>query len=245
MYALPVPHVSLFQFVGYGLIGIGLITLAAVGIGAGVIAARRRKAGDTWANGASPADDDAAADEARRMRILIDDREHDFAGWMALSPVQPDTRTVEEHAREVTPFDARTTGSVAAEPVDGPVEPAEVAEHVAPGAGSVASIAAIGEDTKLRGPVALAALERAEEAAYAEAEQRAVDSYFTGLDAALDRFRERTVRADNWLYYLHGDHPSECPHCTLALEAISDEYRMLSTHTSEIPRAELDAMLAA
>jgi hypothetical protein len=241
MYALPVPHVSLLEFISYGMIGTGLVILAVVGIGAGVLAARRRKPGDTWANGASPAD---AEDEARRIRILTDDREHSFATWLVPLPVQPDMRTSEERARGVAPFDGGSA-DVATDPALRPAERTEVLEHVAPGAGSVASVAALGEDTKLRGPLALAALERAEVAAYAEAEQRAVDSYFTGLDAALDRFRAATVRADNWLYYLHGDHPSECAHCALALDAISDEYRLMTTHTGEIPRDELDRLLAA
>lgn len=249
MYALPAPHVSLLEFISYGMIGIGLLTLAVIGVGAGILAARRRKPGDTWANGASPADGE---DEARRLRILADDREHGFAAWMAPLPAHPELRAPRERAEDLAPFDARTAGFAAAEPA--PAEPADVAEHVAPGAGSVVSIAETAIDTKLRDSVGLTLLHAAEEQAYAEIEEHEVAALFADFDRAVGAGLEHLERAQwsagAWSFYQHDAEGAHCPHCAEAVEKVSGEFReltarVLSEHTQQFSRADLMAVLAS
>lgn len=129
----------------------------------------------------------------------------------------------------------------------------EMVEHVAPGAGSVASLGHIADDTRIRSVAQVTELHRAEAAAYAEDAVRADADFFARFDrvmsVALAGFQERTSRVDAWLFYQHDDTRSECPHCTEALREVSDEYAQLvadraNTDTGEISKAELRALLA-
>lgn len=196
------------------LIGVGLLGLAAV-----LFLPRPRPAVAGWDA------DEEAADHLRGLRVAADDQEHgDLWGYPRALPAAP-------------VLDERTAEVVAALPA---AKAAEVVAQVAPGAGSVVSMAAEFADTKLRDSVGLVLLHEAEEAAYAEAESHEVAHYFTGLDAALARFRAATFRADAWKHYLHDQPGATCPCCTAADE-ISGEYRRL---LAEYPTSEWSLVAA-
>jgi len=170
--------------------------------------------------------------EAARLRLLADG--------------------VDVYDLPVPSWDGRTQ-ALAVDPTLRRTEVAEMVAHVAPGAGSVASLAHTTQDTRIRSAGQLAELREAEEAAYAEAATREDREFFARFDlvmsVALAGFRERTVRADNWLHYVHDDACADCPHCTAALHEVSDEYaqivrRVEAQDTGVFSRAELAELLA-
>jgi len=196
-------------------------------------AGRRRAALAEQVAWAPPRDDE---DHARYLRILADDG--DMAVWYT-----PTARP--------RPLDERTA-VLAVDPTLKPAEVVEMVEHVAHGAGSVVSTAAMAVSTHLRTPAQQAELEAAWDEALlevplreAEAEERAFFAEFRGrLNVAVGTFRAATARADHWLAYLHDDE-TECPSCAVALGEISSEYRKLTEHTGEMSRRELAELLAA
>lgn len=129
-------------------------------------------------------------------------------------------------------------------------EIAEMVEHVEHGAGSVATVAAIAEDTSLRGPLATAALEAAEEAAYVEAERLDMVALFAGFDTAVAARRAEIDHMQalvaGWSFYIHDAEGHECPHCAAALHEISEEHRhIVGEHDTQAwDMRELRAALA-
>jgi hypothetical protein len=171
---------------------------------------------------------DADADRLRRLRIQADD----------------------EVWRTTTGFDTRTAELV----VDPTLKAADVAEmvhHVAPGEGSVVSVADEAGDTKLRTLAQVAELLAAEVEAYTEAVAREADVVFAAFDAAM---REAFARIDRlqaavspWSFYQHDDEGARCPHCAEDIAAVSGEYRQIvaAYDTSAWDVRELRAALAA
>lgn len=181
---------------------------------------------------AAPVDD--ADDRARGLRILADDRARGTAAWMH-APAwaieagypSPAMRTSAERAAGAAPVEVGKDW----------VDPMR-ADYTAYGIGSVVSLAAIAEDTKLRGPVALAILHRAEEQAYAEAEQRE----FAAFDAAVADGLARIDRLQanwGWSFYAHDDAGAHCPACRDAVEEVSGEYRDLVARVLAEPTGPL------
>jgi hypothetical protein len=146
-------------------------------------------------------------------------------------------------------LDARTAELVI-DPTLKAADVAQMVEHVAPGPGSVVSVAAVAEDTRLRGPRATAELEAAE----AEAHDEALVRDFAGFDQAmadafarLDRLQWRQAA---WSFYVHAADGHACPHCTEAVTELTGEYqeltaRVLAESTQAMDLRELRAALAA
>ena len=158
----------------------------------------------------APAPVDDAEDRARGRRIADDD-----TLWLIAIGDRP--RPIMAIERPALTVD--------------PVVPDDVAAHVAPGAGSVASVAATAMDTKLRDSVGRAILAAAEVAAHAEETVRADARFFAvfrlRMDQALGRFEASAAvgRADMWLHYEHDIDDAHCKHCAEAVAEISGEYR--------------------
>jgi len=150
-------------------------------------------------------------------------------------------------------FDDRTAELVI-DPTLNAADVEAIVEHVAPGAGSVVSVADAVAPTTMRGPRARAEVAAAEVAAHDEAARRADVDFFARFDrvmeVALAGFRERTVRADTWMHYLHEDATARCAHCAEAVAEVSDEFRLMvrkaeATMTGGYSLTELEALLAA
>lgn len=180
----------------------------------------------------------AAEDIARFLRIRADD-----ALWTAHTPAP-------------AVLDQRTAVLVV-DPTLKPAEVAEMVEHVAPGAGSVVSVADEPVDTRLRTMHEEAELASAWDAATAESAARAANTadgmifatFRTSMDAALNGFRAATARVDAWAHYLHDAGDTRCPHCTQAVADVSGEYRALVNRvelesTQSWSRHELATILA-
>jgi hypothetical protein len=222
------------------------VTLVAIGVVLAVhtvIGNRRARA----------ADEVYADDHLRAIRITADDQGYLHA-WNMATPagVRPVGATL-PHRLTVAAFEARTEELVI-DPTLSAAEVAEIVEHVEPGTGSVASVVAATEDTKLRGPAALIRLAVAEEEAYAEAEEREWAALFAGFDRAVAErmliMNELTAKDWGWVFYQHDAEGMHCPHCQKAVDQVSGEFRAMvaraeGTHTGEIDRRELAALLAA
>jgi len=194
-------------------------------------------------------------DHLRFLRITAD--EEAMRGWrgtgqypatlyrsMTVSPLPPAS------AYTPAPVLDERTAQLVVDPTLKAADVAQLVEHVAPGPGSVVSVAAITEDTRLRGPRATAELEAAE----AEAHDEALVRDFAGFDQAmadafarLDRLQWRQAA---WSFYVHAADGHACPHCTEAVTELTGEYReltarVLSESTQAMDLRELRAALAA
>ena len=143
---------------------------------------------------------------------------------------------------------AAATGSKRAIVVDPLTD--DVLAHVAPGAGSMASVAAEVGDTKLRSAAEAAEVRAAEAEAYAQAqaeEARLAQAWSSGMWAELDA---KLWKIAPWLFYAHDDEGAHCPRCAAAIEHVSGEFaalveRVESETTGEISRRDIEALLAA
>jgi hypothetical protein len=208
--------------------------------------------------------EDEAADRRRLLRITADDQGYLHA-WRSGEPYVPQPRPVAptgiilqadgtggrnaaDGSSGGNVLDARTLELVV-DPTLSAAEVAEMVAHVEHGTGSVATVAATAEDTKLRGPQALARLQAAEVDAYAEAQTQearlAVNEAFSGSGGMWADLDRKLWAIAPWIFYAHDDEGAQCPHCATALSAVSGEYRKLTERTEEIDRRELEAMLAA
>ncbi len=124
-------------------------------------------------------------------------------------------------------------------------------EHVAPGVGSVASVAAAARDTRMRTAAEQARLEADWDAAIDEVEKQEVRLFMADFDRQLSKalaaFGQATVRVGNWEAYQHRDNEHECEHCQRAVKETSDEYRLIRSldDTGAISRADIEALYAA
>jgi len=221
-------------------------TFIAIGIAVAVHAAashRRDRA----------ADEAFADDHLRAIRITADDQGYLHA-WNMDTPasVRPVEATL-PYRLPVAAFEARTERLVI-DPTLSAVEVAEIVQHVEPGAGSVASVIAVAEDTRLRGPAATARLAAAEEAAYAEAEEREWVELFAGFDRAVAErmliMNELQASDWGWSFYQHDAEGMHCPRCQAAVNAVSGEFQAMvaraeRTDTGAFDRRELEALLAS
>ncbi len=149
------------------------------------------------------------------------------------------------------PVDVWMVKAVTVDPTLTAADVATAVEHVAPGVGSVASVAAVAEDTRMRTSAQLRELQAAELEAYAEAPAQEDRLFFAAYDRqmarALTRFDEATARVDQWEAYQHRDNEHECAHCRRAVKENSDEYKLIRSldDTGSISRADIDALYAA
>lgn len=127
---------------------------------------------------------------------------------------------------------------------------ADVAEHVAPGVGSVVSLAEVDFDTKTcRTPSEQAHLDGVWNEAHAEQERRREIEFWAGFEAAMDRAVDEFRRTDRRIHRLHVASDTHCPHCREVLEQHSGEFAQLvrdreRTDTREIDRRAVAALLA-
>ncbi len=127
------------------------------------------------------------------------------------------------------------------------------AEHVAPGVGSLASFAAVRDDTRMRTAAERAELEHAWDEALAEVEEQEVRLFMADFDramhAALTDFTVGTRRVSR-AAAAHDADVDQCQHCRAALEEVSAEFAALveladSTPTGAMSRRDLEAIWAA
>jgi hypothetical protein len=128
-----------------------------------------------------------------------------------------------------------------------------VVEQVADGAGSLGSFARTVEDTAMRTTAEWTAVRAAEADAYACAEAEEMRLLFAGFDEAVD-VRAMATDLDRklwniapWLWYIHDDQGSECPHCIADKTAVEAEHKQIvgAYDTGEIDLDELQRMFAA
>lgn len=151
------------------------------------------------------------------------------------------------------PVDARIV-ELTIDPTLTTADVATAVEHVAPGVGSLVSFAAAADDTRMRTSVQLRELEAAEAEAYDEAPAQEERLYYAAFElrwqAMLTDFEvgTRAVRRVNAEHHASvGEHT--CTLCMVGVQEISDEFQQIVTrveaeHTGEIPRADLNRMLA-
>lgn len=214
------PYLILFAFL-FGAVGVAVWA-------SGVL--RRPGTAPEWGGVDAWLTDDAA----RAVRIAADDVER--AAWMHAPAwaIEADRPPV---------LDDRTAHMLTVDPTLRPADVAAIVEQVAPGAGSVASVAAAVIDTRLRTSEMVTELTAAEEAAYAEEAERAERRFFAvfnlHMDQAVQRFQHGTGRADMWLCYLH-DGRTECTACATALAHVSDEFRQIVGRVEREDTQEID-----
>jgi len=233
-------------FTGFALL---IVSAATVAVWLDTRARRRREAAE-------------AVEDALRAARLADDR-HDrhaaeqstlLRAW-GLADRLADRVT--EHIPVIRPIEP---GPVEAfEPDEPPAcetlsvhQAALVAEHVAAGTGSVASLAAARPSTGMRTSAQVAALQAAEVEAYAAIDENEVRLLLAPFNRSLDeewaRFDQATMRADFWAHYEHTDE-HRCPRCADAMQEISDEFRLMvqraeTTDTGQFTPEDVAALAA-